>query len=147
LLPAEQRLVIVFDDLKSNPTAVLRQITGFLAVTGIGDFKLVHENGFAQFKSRFVARLAQLSIVNPLIRELRSRTKPLLNDVGLHPIGWMIGKNLKPIPKPVLRPAFREELEHAFRADVELTEQLLGRDLSHWCAQHDGLQMSSAASL
>jgi hypothetical protein len=38
-------------------------------------------------------------------------------------------------PPPPLEPELRQRLNDAFRPDVERLSTLIGRDLTHWCAE------------
>jgi hypothetical protein len=143
LVPENQRLVLVFDDLQRNPRDAYRQIIDFLGIQDDGRTEFFHENGFARPRSIMVARLARsVQIYRPL-KALRLRIKPFLNRHGIFSVERFFGNNLVPAAKPELSDAFRRELIDEFRSDILLLENLLRRDLAGW--RQESLVSSVAA--
>ena len=64
-----------------------------------------------------------------LVRILR----PLVRGLGLHRLrGRVLSVLTRRTDKVPLRPEFHAELVSAFREEISLMSQLLGKDLSHW---------------
>ena len=121
---------VVFDDLKDNPEKVYRGILRFLGVSD--DFRPVFRNvnQTGRIRSeRFQQRIAHLP---PALKRLayafpRAIRRPAYR--GLHRL------NTSYAPPPPLEPDLRRRLSEVFRPDVERLSALIGRDLSHWCAE------------
>jgi hypothetical protein len=129
LVPERQRLVEVFDDLQQHPRSVYERIVTFLGVRDDGTDHFFRENAFAQSKSALIARAIRFTHLNSAAKKLRVRLKPILNEHGIRPIGWLLQHNLRAAVRPTLSIEFRQELEAAFAPDVQLLEKLLSRDL------------------
>ncbi len=132
LVPANQRLVVVWDDLNRAPAAVYRRILRFLGVEDTGAVDFRRENGYAAHRSRFVALLARSIYTHESLKRFRLQVKPLLNGLGIYPLRWAVNYSLQRAVKPALPAAFLSDLRAEFRSDVLLLEQLIGRDLSDW---------------
>jgi hypothetical protein len=138
LVPERQRLVTVFDDLQQHPRTAYERIVDFLGVQDNGTEGFLRENIFARSKSALIARVIRFAHLNAGVKKLRIRLKPMLNQHGIQPIGWLLRHNLKRAVKPTLSAEFRKELEAAFAPDVRLLERLLGRDLGELWYVGDG---------
>lgn len=122
LFPLEQLRVILLEDLEKKPQETVQDLFGFLGVDtnfvpdlskisnpgGEPKIKILHDIlGRPEFR-RF-GRILPESAIDKL-RDLRSR-------------------NLQKTP---LADADRRLAENYFRDDIERTQDLIGRDLSHW---------------
>jgi len=134
LVPANQRLVVVWDDLNRAPAAVYERILHFLGVEGIGPIDFRRENAYAVHRSRVVALLARSIYTHNRLKRLRLQVKPLLNGLGIYPLEWAVNYSLQRAVKPALPASFLSGLRAEFRSDILLLEQLIERDLSHWRA-------------
>jgi hypothetical protein len=132
LVPASQRLVIVWDDLQTAPAAVIKQVVDFLGIEDIGITEFARENVYASHKSQAVARLVRSFYAYPRLKILRRRVKPALNACGIFPLLWAVKLSLRKSVKPRLSEDFHRELTEEFDREVRLLEQLLDRDLSSW---------------
>ena len=134
LVPANQRMVVVWDDLNYAPAAVYKRILHFLEIEDTGAVDFRRENAYAAHRSRVVALLARSIYAHHRLKRLRLQVKPLLNGLGIYPLSWAVNYSLQRAVKPPLPASFISELRAEFRTDVLLLEQLIGRDLSHWRA-------------
>jgi hypothetical protein len=129
-VPEEQRLILLLDDLEADAAGVYRLVLAFLGLAddGRSDFAVVNPN--CNLRSPRLARLHRSlpRLLGPLYAPLRAASQRL----GLSPSAVVNRINLRPGPRPALRPEFEAELVETFRPQVEKLEPLLGRDLSHW---------------
>lgn len=129
--PAEQMLVMIFDDMTRRPEAEFAKLFGFLGVDERAriDFSRQATNEAAQVKSPWLRSIA-LTLsrrlidagLSPLVDRLRrARAAELLAAV-----------NSKPVAKVPMRPETRARLTATFADDVADLEMLLGRRLDEW---------------
>ncbi len=134
LAPASQRLVIVYDDLASDPVETYRSILRFLGLADDGRRSLPRVNSFSRPRSITLARIARACQVNPILKRLRTAIKPRLQRWGIRIFERLFPANFVAAPRPRLSPEFRDALRAAFREEVALLSRLLERDLNHWLA-------------
>ena len=147
LVPASQRLVIVWDDLQTSPAAVMKDVVDFLGIEDIGITEFARENVYASHKSRFVARMVRSFYAYPRLKILRRRLKPALNACGIFPLLWAVKLSLRTSVKPRVSEDFHRTLTEEFDAEVRLLERLLDRDLSSWRKGLMPAYQSRAASI
>lgn len=116
--------VVLFDDLRADPKAVMRDVYAFLDVDPAFEPHVdVRHNRAAVPRSRTLNALFLRSA-----GFLRRIAPPILRNRGftprLHP--FFLG------PAASMSPALRERLLNEFRDDIEKTARLIGRDLSMW---------------
>lgn len=125
IFPAGQLLILLFDDIRKDPAAVMKRVYTFLNVDP--DFKpgtdvihnktVVPRGPFARFilsKQKFISTFGQV-----IPKSVRTNVyESLFTSTGL----------------PPFRPATRELLAQYYRKDIQETEKLIGRDLSAWLA-------------
>jgi len=130
MVPAEQRLVLVFEEFFANPRAGYLQVLAFLELEddGRSDFDAV--NAARRHHFRWLAEIHRKMVDGNgrLYRGLRGS----LSRVGIHPSNILARFNRKPGGKPAISAAFEAELREHFRPDVETVEHLLGRSIEHW---------------
>jgi hypothetical protein len=126
--PAEQIRIYLYEDWSANPEFVLKDIFTFLGVDP--DYKIdtskrhnvrnipISKNFIIFFNNRFLRNAAKLAI--PL-RTGRDFLK-YVHDRVLY-------KKAKPMD-----PSLRSFLTEHFKDDILDTQELIGRDLSHWLA-------------
>jgi hypothetical protein len=129
--PREQVKLILFDDFADSPQKVYDEVIEFLGIPHDNrtDFPRINEN-----------RRVRLLWLKHLIRRppplLRQTYMSLKRTVGGRQLDSfkrkIVTKNSLKESRPPLSPAFRAELVEAFRGEVALLSELLGRDLSHW---------------
>jgi hypothetical protein len=144
VVPEGQRLILVFDDLEQSPRSTYEHLVSFLGVEDEGTSQFLRENTFARPKSALLARLVRFCYLNAGIKKIRLRLKPILNEHGIRPIGWLLRHNLEKVAKPTLSPEFRNELNAAFAPDVLLLETVLGRGLSELWGMGNGRGQAAA---
>jgi Sulfotransferase domain len=132
LVPAAQRLILVYDDIEQNPRASYKRILDFLGVQDDQRGEFLRENSYARPRSVFRARAARAVQTHPILKKVRLSLKPFLNRHEVYFVERFFQSNLAPFQKPGLSEQFRRELRAEFSADTLILENLLGRDLSEW---------------
>ena len=122
--------VVLFDELKNDPEKVYQGILQFLGVRG--DFRpaFTHVNktgrirseGFQQFIAHLPGPVKRLAYAVP-----RGIRRPAYR--ALHRL------NTSYAPPSPLDPELLRCLSNQFRPDVERLSALIGRNLTHWCAE------------
>jgi hypothetical protein len=130
LVPAAQRIVIVFDDFRADTR---REYLRALALLGLADdgrtdFAPVHRN-LALHWAGLPDFLIWLSRRAP---RLYRRARAVARGAGLSPGALLTKANMYAAPRKPLSAAFERELIAAFLPQVEKVERLLGRDLAAW---------------
>ena len=125
LVPAEQRLVIVYDDFRADTR---REYLRALALLGLADdgrtdFAPVRE-GHELYWQGLPDWQRRLSRLTWLYRPARA----LAHAMGFSPAA----ANRHPPRRRPLRPEFEQELADAFLPQVKKLERLLGRDFAAW---------------
>lgn len=116
--------ISLFDDLHSNPQALIKNIYNFLGVNDAFVADLTHHHN------------ASGIIRNPISRwfwakskHLRAYFRPYLNGNLKHSIyEWVI----RDMEKLKIDPELRVELTELYREDIEQLQELIRRDLDHW---------------
>lgn len=129
-IPAERRMVLIYDDFRDDPRAVWLQILDFLGLEDDGrtDFSprnAAHAQRFPRL-SHFL--LAPPKPIAPLVVTLR---KTLLAHDNRLVAALKRFLNVKR-PRPGLSPELRAHMTASFRPDVDRLEAILGRDLTAW---------------
>ena len=125
---AEQIRVFLFEDLRSNPKALFRELFDFLGVDASfqPDLKSDARNESAMPKSsRMHALLTGPSATRSIARRVVPRP---LRIAGLK---WVASRR-QTAKAPGLSPDERRQLLEGYREDIKLLETLIGRDLSGW---------------
>ena len=129
-VPEEQRLIILYDDLKADPVATYLRTLAFLGLEDDGRRDLRPANSNRNLRS---VRLRRLHRSMPrLLGPIYAPARAFAQRVGLSPSALVNRLNVRPGPRRPLRPEFEAELIDTFRPQVEKLAALLGRDLSHW---------------
>lgn len=131
VFPREQVKLILYDDLAASPQQVYDEVIAFLEIPHDKrtHFPRINEN-----------RRARSLWLKHLIRRppplLRQAYIGLQRTIGTEPLlslkREIVSRNTSREPRAPLAPAFRAELVEAFRSEVALLAELVGRDLSHW---------------
>jgi hypothetical protein len=121
----EQIRVYLYDDFVARPHEVMKDIFTFIGV----DPKFTPDmsekrNVSVMLRSR---RLQDMMMSDGVIRSTVRSFVPAKMRARLR--SFILKRNLK---RMRLAPKMRRELRNAFRDDIELVQQLLDRDLSHW---------------
>jgi hypothetical protein len=131
LVPAQQRLVLVFDDLVDKPAESYAQILKFLEIPECGPLDIKHSNQFGAPRSLWLTR-AIIGLQRLPPRRFLKTMRPWLHDHNIHPFTWLRSLSLKPAKKHNISPEFRKELLDVFSDDIKLLELTLGRQLPAW---------------
>ncbi len=124
----EQIWVGLYDDFKTDPSAVLQQMFAFLGVDDgyVVDTAVRHNLGgqprylwLHQLMTRPNAVKAGFNQVFP--QSLRARLRDTIHQMN--------------IPQPTLDAACRAQLNDLYHKDIEELQEMIGRDLSHWLAE------------
>jgi hypothetical protein len=121
----DQIKIFLYDDLKGDPTGVLRSIFSFLEVgdTRLPDLSVKH-NISGVPRSRLVHEL--LNKPNPI----KSAFRPLLPAKLRKRLNFnLTGRNLV---RPQLSPEVRKQLIDVYSEDILKVQGLIDRDLSRW---------------
>jgi hypothetical protein len=128
LFPAEQLLVLLYDDLRDDHEAVCRQVFSFLGVDEDFVPTSTEEHNVSGIpRNRLVHRVLNPSA--PTKRRLWRATPNVLKEPLLRIQTRMVNRNLErgSIPEPE-----RDRLREVFAGEVAALEDRLQRDLSHW---------------
>ena len=123
LYPREQLRIILLEDLEARPKATLAGLFGFLGVDTafVPDVsKVANPGGTPRIK------LVHDVLAN---KKLISATRSLMPEALVAPLKALRSRNLR---KEGLAPADRAAATAFFRDDILRTQDLIGRDLSHW---------------
>ena len=131
VVPDDQLLIIVFDDLRADRRRVYRDTCEFLGVPPDERGAFAIENARRTHRWPKLGR-ALKHLPRPMHRlklRLRSRFPAQAKAIGrvVHRL------NQRSADRPELAESLREEMIAAFKDDVALLGRLLGRDLNHWC--------------
>lgn len=130
----ERCFLIVFDDFRSDPIRVYRELLAFAGLPDDGRTKIRHKNENRSYRKAWLQPLV-MNPPAPIARliGLFSETGHTRLRALVRPIRRRLKKaNTEKTERPLLPPALRQEMAEFFREDVEELGRLLGRDLSHW---------------
>lgn len=129
VVPRERVLVLVLDDVKKNPRREYLRVLDFLGVP---------DDGRQVFPVHNPAREWRWSWFGKALRGLSrgvawaKHVKGVLPRRNLGVIRKLEAIGTRRRPRRPLPAEFRAELERYFAEDIQLLEELLGRDLSFW---------------
>jgi hypothetical protein len=133
---ADQLQVHLFEDLRDDPSEVMRRVFDFIGVDphAAVDLSAHHNRSGGEIR-------------NPVVRAmwtgssgLRTRLRPLIPSRVRDMAFSAVTRSLVPV---ALDHGTRDELEQLYRPEVDELERLLGRDLSHWRTGSAGRRISS----
>jgi hypothetical protein len=134
IIPKNQRIVIVLDDLKQNAKEVYRGVLSFLELEddGFCEFPIVNES----FRWRF-NKISKFIITPPPF--IQSTGSLILKLIGRERIGlfrylyYLNNRfNRQKNKRKEFGQNFKEEMIETFADDIDLLSQLLSRDLTGW---------------
>lgn len=133
--PKEQIKVLLFDELKKDNKAFLKETLDFLGVKefyppSIDD----RSNETKEPRMKWLNHLIQNTRQN-ITKYRLEWVLPVLRYSGILPLGMLIRDKLnvrKMAKKPQLSPETEQYLKAHYQADIQQLEQLLERDLSAW---------------
>lgn len=124
LVPEKQRMVVLLDDLASNPEKIYHQALAFIGVKDCGREDFLKANEAAGIKFTFLQKL--LTSQSKIITPLRRLAKKIL------PRHFLLNFNRRAKNRAAMSSEFKKELLNDFENEIDLIEKLLKRDLSHW---------------
>lgn len=129
-VPAEQRLVLVFEEFFADPRAGYLQVLNFLGLEDDGRIDFGAVNSARRHRFRWLAQIHRRLVDGngPIYRFL----KCVLSSLAIHPSHILTQLNRKAGGKPEISKTFEAELREQFLADVEMVEHLLGRNIERW---------------
>lgn len=128
--PSNQILVVILDDLRTDPRREYLRILEFLGIQNDGRTDFAAHNLHKVHHSPRLARFIKHTPA-PITGALRF-VKGL---TGIQQLGWMDRLkqlNTKPVKRQPLDPALRQTVYDIFADDIAFLGHQLGRDLSHW---------------
>ena len=131
LFPRDQILVLLQEDLQKSPAATMKKVYAFLGLeqsflphidvqhnkSGIPKYPGLHQFLEKGIHQSIVGRVIKAPFSDDTLRRVITRTK-----------NWNLRKPLPPVD--VLA-----DLRQQYRDDILETQELTGRDLSHWLAR------------
>lgn len=116
--------VFLYEDLQEKPLEMVKEVFEFLGVDAEfkPDLSLQYNQGGVPKKAWLNKFLTQPSRIKTLIKPMMPARMMRLYTEVKH-------KNLE---KPILEQSVREGLIEEYKSDIELLQDLLGRDLSAW---------------
>lgn len=124
--PREQISVYLYEDLQQHPVRLLRDVFRFIGVDDrfVPDMSTRHNpSGWPRFSSApfWIKKMDSLAakIVRNLPEPIKESAQRLFN-------------RLARTTAPALDPVLRRELTMLYRDDILRTQELIGRDLTHW---------------
>lgn len=115
--------IVVLDDLVERPQVVYGRILDFLGIQDEGRCTFPRLNENLQFKWGWARRIVASSFIR------RAQEMGIRNTGLQKPLYRLAAVST---PRPPLRPEFREHLTQVFRPEVEILQELTGRDLREW---------------
>ncbi len=129
IMPAEQILIILFDDFVKCPEKVYNQVLSFLNIDQDGrcDFPKINENKICRNDKlgRLTKSLGQFFMRHTYARKI-------VHKAGIRVLPLIDRLNTKTIKRRPLDPEMRPMLIETFRKDIFELSTILDRDLSHW---------------
>ena len=129
LIPDENMLVVLFDDFVQDTGASYREICEFLGVPDNGRVDFTQENAAMKARNRYLTRALRSRVV-------RSSTDFLKRHIGGKAYSTMRSAKhsmmFRRSEREKLSTDFNEHLHLFFTSEVELVEQILGRNLDSW---------------
>ncbi|GAN31535.1 MAG: sulfotransferase [Candidatus Jettenia sp.] len=127
--------VCLYDDLKSNPIGLAKDIYSFLGIDSsfIPDMSIkynvsgIPRNKFVKIVCNFLRKPTKPTLRNSIITQICKVF--LIEKKRVKFVEYLDTKNLKKIE---MKPEMREYLKGLFREDILQLQDLLHRDLSHW---------------
>lgn len=133
LFPKEQIHVILYDDFRTNPKAVIRDIYQFIGV----DSSYAPSMNTDFNVSGFVANKKLDNIIgqNSTVKSWITKASPALtrymsgNKTIKSWVNQMRNKNLK---RPALSKTLKLQINEIYRSEIDKLQSLISKDLSHW---------------
>lgn len=121
----DQTLILIYDDFKSNPSGVIKEIFQFLEVddTFTPDLSLRYNVSGVPKNKTLHAFLTKPNLVKKILKPLIPKEQRLRVTTKL------VNQNLI---RPPLPPEIRNQLIDVYREDILKLQELIQRDLTNW---------------
>ena len=129
-VPADQRLVLVFEEFFADPRAGYLSVLDFLGLEDDGRSNFGTVNTAKQFKFRNISTLHHRLVEGNNI--FYRMGKGVLSRLGVHPSHLLTRFNLKKKGKSSISPQIEKTIHEYFEPDIKSVELLLGRDIEAW---------------
>jgi hypothetical protein len=126
-IPEEQRLIVIFEEFKSETRKVYEQVLEFLELPSDGRSVFPRVN--ANVVRRSIGLQTFMARTSRLLGDAYVPAKRLFNRFGLAPGAGLTQWNSKEVDRRSLEEGFRQQLHDEFRADIQELERLLGRQV------------------
>jgi len=133
LFPKEQIHVILYDDFRANPQAVIRDIYQFIGVDSSYSPNMNTEFNVSGFVAN--KKLDKIIGQNSMVKSWITKVSPAFsrymsgNKVIKSWVNQMRNKNLK---RPPLSKTLKVQINEIYRSEIDKLQSLISKDLSHW---------------
>lgn len=124
--------IVLYDDIKSNPKLVLKNLYSFLGVNPNFDSPKTSQrvNASKEYKSLFLAKVVNKMLNLLIFLRLQSFTYELISSTFLSRIYTLLNK--RDAKYPEMSKKTRSKLSKIFKEDIKKLSVLIERDLSEW---------------
>lgn len=129
-VPAEQRLVLVFEEFFADPRLGYVHVLDFLGLEDDCRMGFDAVNAARSHRFRWLAAMHR-QLVSHNGRVYRG-LKSVMSRAGIHPSHILARVNRKPGGTPPVSEAFEAELREHFQPHVEKAKSLVGREIENW---------------
>jgi hypothetical protein len=130
IVPEEDRLILLYDDLRLDPAASYRRILAFLGVKNDGRESFPKVNAAKELRSVQLARWHRAAPRR--LGAIYAPAKWLANQCGVYPSRILERWNVASRPREMLSEQFAGELLTDFESDIRAVEGATGRSLGSW---------------
>lgn len=135
VFPRDQIKVVFFEDFSKNTELVYSEILAFLDLPEAPeatDFRVHNENKVP--RSTFFASIVRRvpTLLAPSIKWFKKVTGIRNLNIMTHVSKFEKRLNQKPGKRAAISKELKQELIDEYREDIQLLEEITGRDLSHW---------------
>jgi hypothetical protein len=129
--PAEQVLVLIYDDFRADNEATMRRVLGFLGVAQDVPLRIVEANPSVELRSMRLDRILRrvYSAQGPVARRVKDGVKALTGAGGTGQAFAGLRRRLVYAPPREPEEALMAELRQRFEPEVRALGEYLGRDL------------------
>lgn len=127
VIPPERVRCYLFDDLKADPGSIVADMTGFLGV----DPEVPIDSGVTHNRSQGIIAGSVTRTAWTRTALARTWLRPYVPARVRDGAFRFVTRRVQPEP---IDPEVYAALSEVYRPEIARLEQMLGRDLSHWCA-------------
>ncbi|MFT7031787.1 MAG: hypothetical protein ACJA2S_000283 [Cyclobacteriaceae bacterium] len=133
LFPKEQIHVVLYDDFRTNPEAIIKEIYQFIGVDSSYSPSMNTEFNVSGFVAN--KKLDNIIGQNSMVKSWITKASPALtrymsgNKMIKSWVNQMRNKNLK---RPPLSKTLKIQINEIYRSEIDKLQNLISKDLSHW---------------